>query len=206
MKMNYSIHRSMFPFQIMVLVLFAIAQSTVSFAAEKEVGSRADGASVFVGRLVSPSIKAKIVDLKEVMSVMRYSVSHDPNDIVASKRLFLRLESKIEILELRKYLLDFVSAMATESGGTLKSSEVGFPPATFSFIAEFNDGFVKLDCALSKAEGNAFDMVVFIGRFSKERSVVGEQPGGPAQPATKLAEKVPPKDQPSTPTSKDAPR
>jgi len=33
----------------------------------------------------------------------------------------------------------------------------------------------------------------------------GEQPGA-AQPATKPADKVPPKDQPSTPTSKDAPR
>lgn len=32
-----------------------------------------------------------------------------------------------------------------------------------------------------------------------------EQPG-PAQPATKAADKVPPKDQPSTPTSKDSPR
>ena len=37
------------------------------------------------------------------------------------------------------------------------------------------------------------------------KRIHAEQPGA-AQPATKPAEKEPPKDQPSTPTSKDAPR
>jgi hypothetical protein len=153
----------------MVHVLFLAALSTQTSAGEKEVESKAAGASVFVGLLLNPSIKAKIIGLKEVISVKRDSVSRGPNDIVSPKRLFLRLESSIEIQELRKSLSNFVEMMVTETGGSVSFSEIGFPPATFSIIAKFDDGIVKIDGAISKTEGDGFDVVIFIGQFGRGR-------------------------------------
>ena len=72
-------------------------------------------------------------------------------------------------------------------------------------IGETIADVVKLRQLFRRAEDRRKDLS-HSERPKSQQTTSTAEPAGPAQPATKAADKEPPNDQPSTPTSKDAPR
>lgn len=149
------------------LDLFVVAHLSMSLAGCKNDKEEVSKSREFVAQLSDRSVKDKITNLQDVKKVQRYSVSLDPQGSISSTRLYLRLESDTETRLLRNSLSAFVSLMVSEMGGEVTSSEIGFPPYSFSTLAVFDDGLVKADGVLCNASGEAVDLVVFIARVAK---------------------------------------